>query len=69
MVTINLYKYKITNKKTNEIKMFVKFQHVRDYCGISRPQLYRIFNGSEPKCWIERYDFEQIRIPTYIENQ
>ena len=63
MVAITYFKYKVTDKKTLESKLFVKFQEVRDYCGISRPQIYRIFNGHKPKCWVEKYDFEQIRIP------
>lgn len=68
MVSITFYKYKITNKITNESRMFVKFNDVRAYCGISRPQIYRIFNGASPKCWVDKYDFEQIRVPNYIIN-
>ena len=68
MINITYYKYKIFNKITKETKYFIKFNDVRSYCGISRPQIYKIFNGAKPKKWITAYDFESIRIPTYLKN-
>jgi hypothetical protein len=66
---ICFYKYKLFNKQTNETKFFIKFNEVRAYCGISRPQLYKIFNGAEPKKWVNAYTFESIRVPTHLINE
>ena len=68
MTTQTLYKYKVFNKQLKETHLFTKFQQVREYCGISRPQLYKIFNGATPNKWVTRYDFQSIRIPKYIQN-
>lgn len=70
MNTICFYKYRIINKQNGETKYFIKFAEVRDYCGISRPMLYKIFNGTAtPKKWVNNYSFESIRIPTHLTNE
>ena len=58
------------NKKIfyNSLKHYISII-VRAYCGISRPQLYKIFNGAEPKKWVNAYTFESIRVPTHLINE
>tara|TARA_R110000772_G_scaffold228413_1_gene339090 strand:+ start:2389 stop:2607 length:219 start_codon:yes stop_codon:yes gene_type:complete len=70
MNSICFYKYRIINKQNGETKYFIKFAEVRDYCGISRPMIYKIFKGTAtPKKWVNNYSFESVRIPTHLTNE
>jgi|TARA_R110000744_G_scaffold30823_2_gene72800 hypothetical protein len=68
MTTNTFYKFKVLNKTTNETKYFFKFNDLKEYCGISRPQVYKIFNGAKPKIWCDKYDFESVRVPRFVTN-
>jgi len=59
------YKFKVTRKSDNETHLFFKFNELKEYCGIPRSTLYKIFKGSKPNTWVSRYTFEQIRLPRH----
>tara|TARA_R110001599_G_scaffold241544_1_gene441236 strand:- start:495 stop:707 length:213 start_codon:yes stop_codon:yes gene_type:complete len=67
MINQQYFKYHIYNKETKENKFFIKYEEVREYCNISRPILYKIFNGATPREWVNSYEFKQVRLPKYIE--
>jgi hypothetical protein len=58
------YKYQIYNKETDETKLFFKYQEVKDYCGIARSTMYKIFNGQLPSKW-SKYIFSKVRLPRH----
>lgn len=58
------YKYQIYNKETDETKLFFKYQEVKDYCGIARSTMYKIFNGQVPSKW-SKYIFSKVRLPRH----
>lgn len=62
-MNITFYKYRVTNKQTNECKLCFKYEEVKDYTGIPRSTLYRVFNGEKKNKYIKTYMFEKIRIP------
>jgi len=59
------YKYKITRKEDNETKLFFKYNELKEYCGIPRSTLYKIFNGAKPTSWVSRYTFEKVKLPRF----
>ena len=70
MKTINqqhqtFYKYKITRKEDNDIKLFFKYEELKEYCGIPRSTLYKVFNGATPQSWCSKYTFEKVRLPRH----
>jgi len=58
------YKYQLYNKETDETKLFFKYQEVKDYCGIARSTMYKIFNGQTPSKW-SNYIFSKVRLPRH----
>ena len=59
------YKYKITRTEDNDIKLCFKYEDVKEYCGIPRSTLYKVFNGATPKLWCKKYTFEKVRLPRH----
>ena len=59
------YKYKVVRKDDNETKLFFKYNELKEYCGVPRSTLYKIFEGCEPKRWCSKYIFEQVRLPRH----
>ena len=58
------YKFKVTRKEDNESKLFFQYKQLKEYCGIPRSTLYKIFDGSsKPNSWCSRYIFEKVRLP------
>ncbi len=62
-MNITFYKYRITNNDTKECKLCFQFKDVKEYTGIPRSTLHRIFNGESKNKYLEKFKFEKIRIP------
>ena len=66
MSNITYYKFKVINKETHETKLFYHYKELKEYCGIPRSTLYKIFNGAKPKSWCSTYTFEKIKLPREV---
>lgn len=67
-MNITYYKFKIINKEQKETKLFYQYNELKEYCGIPRSTLYKIFNGQTPKRWCDRYTFEKVKLPREVMN-
>ena len=66
MNKVTYYKFKVTNKEANETKLFYHYNELKDYCGVPRSTLYRIFNGETPNRWCKQYTFEKVKLPREV---
>ena len=62
-MNITFYKYRVTKKESGESKLFFKYGDIAEFCRVPRSTLYKIFNGQTTSEWLEKFKFEQVRIP------
>ena len=61
---LTYYKFQVTNKNTNDIKLYQRYKQLYDDLKIPRSTLYKTFNGIEFKKYKD-YEFKQVRVPKY----
>tara|TARA_R110002012_G_scaffold158194_1_gene319573 strand:+ start:2225 stop:2452 length:228 start_codon:yes stop_codon:yes gene_type:complete len=61
---ITYYKFQCINKLTNETKLFLHFNSLKEYVDIPRSSFYKIIEGKEIKKFKD-YEFKQIRVPKF----
>jgi len=61
---ITYYKFQVTDKNTNEIKLYQRYKELYQDLEIPRSTLYKMFDGKEFKKYKD-YEFKQVRIPKF----
>tara|TARA_R110002096_G_scaffold119661_1_gene259353 strand:- start:415 stop:648 length:234 start_codon:yes stop_codon:yes gene_type:complete len=56
------YKYKVTDKKDENIKYFFTYKELNDYIKVPRTTLYRILKGHNSK-YLKEHNFYSVKLP------
>ena len=56
------YKYKVSNKKDEEVQYFFNYKQLKEYVDIPRTTLYRILKGHNSK-YLKEHNFYSVKLP------
>ncbi len=61
---MSYYKFQVTNKLTNEIKLYKRYKELYEDYKIPRSTMYKMIEGKDFKKHKD-YEFKQVRIPKF----